>query len=69
MEAQPAAPEQVDRAGGVEERGQLGEPVAAPLGDERGELGPSVGAKRARAQRIVPSSASSRRLSEPPGAP
>ena len=69
MEAEPAAAEQVNGAGRVEECGQLGEPVAATLGDERGELGASVGPEGARAQRIVPSSARSRRLSDPPGAP
>ena len=46
----------------VEERRDLGEPVAAPRRRNGGELGARIGGERVDAHRSVPSSASSRRL-------
>ena len=69
VERERAAAEEVHRAGGVEERRELGEPIAPADRRERGELGPRVAGERALAQSSVPSSASSRRLSAAPSRP
>ena len=69
MEGQLPAPEEVDRAGGVEQRRDLREPVAAALGDDRRELGARVGRERDGAHRRVPSRASRRRFRPWPEAP
>ncbi len=62
VERHRAAAEEVDGAAGVEERRDLGQPVAAPRRRDRGELGARIGGERVDAHRSVPSSASSRRL-------
>lgn len=62
VEAQLAPTDKVHRAGGVKERRKLGEAVAALLRDEGRQLGACIGSGCAVAQRIVPSTASSRRL-------
>ena len=57
-----AAAEEVHRARRVEQRGDLGEPIAAPLRRDRRELGAGVRDQRPGAHRSVSSSASSRRF-------
>ncbi len=68
VEAELAPAEEVDGAGRVEERRELGKAVTPALRAERRELGAGVGGEPTLAQSSVPSSARRRRLSErPPG--
>ena len=69
MEGERPATAQVHRAGRVEQRRGLGEPIAATRRGDGCQLGADVLGERRVAQSSTPSSASSRRLSATPDEP
>ena len=69
VEGERATTAQVHRAGGVEDRRGLGQPVAPPRRRDGGQLGANVLGERAVAQSSTPSSARRRRLSATPDGP
>ncbi len=69
VEGERTTTAQVHRAGGVEDRRGLGQPVAAPRRRDGGQLGADVLGERAVAQSSTPSSARRRRLSATPDGP
>ena len=69
VERDGAAATEMHRSGGVEQRRDLRQPVAASRRCDRSQLRPDVVDERRRAHRCTPSSASSRRFSPRPAEP
>ena len=69
MDRPLALPAEMQAAGGVEERRQLGQPIAAPGRRDPRELLPHVLRRDHAASPVTPSSASNRRLTATPALP